>query len=103
MVHIVIKIILYSATCQECFPKCKLMWTEDICKNIDSISAHIREETNLPPQRSRIEKNRSLREEECAPCEKSQGVKTIPSQDLSIAQATSGEYVSNLTAMLIDS
>ena len=34
MVHIVIKIILYSATCQECFPKCKSMWTEDICKNI---------------------------------------------------------------------
>ena len=34
MVLIVIKIILYSATCQECFPKCKLMWTEDICKNI---------------------------------------------------------------------
>ena len=54
---------------------------EDICKNIDSISAHIREETNLPPQRSMIEKNRSLREEECAPCEKSQGVKTIPSQE----------------------
>ena len=30
-------------------------------------------------------------------------LKTIPAQELSIAQATSGEYVSNLTAMLIDS